>query len=548
MALILKQNKLVITAFVLTIVVGGMTFANMPTPPPPIGVQTVNGTTFNFADYTSLNHEQIAIINHFTNLMAGQAANEWDGWYAERYLWTLQYVNAFLAYAFAAFSETTPGYRTTFYEDFATTQIEKMNTSIDEYGNQSMEYLEWAQIPGFTDYYYPNATHPDADDIYTGGFRGPANIMWTGHYALMLALYERNFNAGTMVDELSWYINDWNLSVTTDRLGSPKPGGAWGTGLIPCEPYVVFTQCNSIPIYATELYDNLYDTSYMESGMWEYGLNFMLENITDEYGLYTNGYFIQKPIGGGPNAELLPTEIPGIAVDPLAGGPSLNSYATAWTLTFLEYTIPEITIPKYEVFLDAFGRELSGDMMYILGSYKHPASFGDVIGMLGTLFTVGLANQRGDIHTRDRLLNLLRDMMNAAWSSDGRELYYDGSSLDPFLSTIVSLCSVWTTLPVTVRDLADSRPTEFWGYPYISEADDGNIWVYQAEWDPDKSGFILNIRVDRPSTLTFSNFGSLPIAYHGGTQFTQLEAAGGGDYTLSLEPGSYQLVIMEGSS
>jgi len=437
---------------------------------------------------------------------------------------------------------------TAYYEDFARTQIERMNTTIDsEYGNESMEYWEWTQIPGFIDYHYPNATHPDADDIYTGGFRGPANIMWTGHYALMLALYERNFNAGTMVDELSWYIDDWNLSVTTDRLGSPKPGGVWETGLIPCEPYIVFTQCNSIPIYATELYDNLYETSYMESGMWDYGLNFMLENITDEYGLYTNGYFVQTPIGGGPNAELQPQAIPGIAIDHLTGGPSLNSYATAWTLTFLEYTIPEITIPKYEVFLDAFSRDLSGDMMYILGSYDHPTTFGDIFGILGTLFTVGLANQRGDTHTRDRLLNLLGDMMNAAWSSDGREMYYDGSPLDPFLSTIFSMCAVWTTLPVSVRDLADSRSAEFWDYPYISAADDGNIWVYQAQWDPVKSGFILNIKVDQTATLTFSNFDSLPIAHRGSTQYAQLEAVGGGDYTLSLTPGTYQLVIMEGT-
>ena len=185
-------------------------------------------------------------------------------------------------------------------------------------------------------------------------------------------------------------------------------------------------------------------------------------------------------------------------------------------------------------------------MMYILGSYNRPTSFGDVFGILGTLFTMTLANQRGDYITRDRLLNLLQDMANTVWSPDGREMYYDTSSLDPFLSTVLSGFSVWSTLPVTVRDLADARPNAFWDYPYISSADDANIWVYQAEWDPVKSGFILNIRVDRPSVLTFSNFGSLPIAYSGGNQLAQLEPAGGGDYTLSLDQGTYQLVIMEG--
>ncbi|MFW9795345.1 MAG: hypothetical protein ACFFEE_13645 [Candidatus Thorarchaeota archaeon] len=543
----LKHDKFVIATFVITIVLAGMTFANIPSAPVATGIQTIGGTTFDFADYDALTHEQIAIVNYFYHLMMGQAANIWTGWNAENYRWALQYVNAFLAYTFAAFSETTSGYRTDFHENFAQSQILKMNTSVAEYGNESMEYYEWASIPGFTDYYYPNATHPDADDVYTGGFRGPANIMWTGHYALMLALYERSFNTGKLVDELSWYINDWNLSITTDRFGNAKPGGVWGTGLIPCEPYIVFTQCNSIPIYATELYDNLYDTTYMESGMWDYGLAFIEENITDDYGLYTNGYFVQAPIGWGPNAELLPQDIPGKAIDHLVGGPSLNSYGTAWTMTFLEYTIPETTIPKYPGYLDAYSRELSGDMMYILGSYNRPTSFGDVFGILGTLFTMTLANQRGDLTTRDRLLNLLQDMVNIVWSANGREMYYDASSLDPFLSTVLSGFSVWSTMPVTVRDLADARPAEFWDHPYISEADDDSIWVYQAQWDDEKSGFILNIRVDSTAELTFSNFQDVPTAFSGGISIGELTAGSGGNYILTLQPGAYQLVIMEGT-
>jgi len=547
MSQILKQNKFVLSAFVITIVLAGMTFGNIPPAQVNLSIQTIDDTTFNFADYPSLTHEQIAIVNYFNRLVTETEVNLWDGWNADRYLWTLQYVAAFVAYIFAAFSETTSGYRTAFYENFAQTLIQKMNTSVADYGNQSMEYYEWASIPGFTDYYYPNATNPDANDVYTGGFRGPANIMWTGHFALMLALYERNFNAGTVVDELSHYISDWELSVTTDRLGNSTPGGVWGAGLIPCEPYIVFPQCNSIPIYTTELYDNLYETSYMESGMWDYGLDFIEENITDEYGLYTNGYFVQRPIGGGPNAQLSPQEIPGQAVDHLVGGPSLNSYATAWAMTFLEYTIPETTIPKYPVFIDKYSREVSGDMMYILGSYNHPTTFGDIFGILGTLFTMTLANQRGDYVTRDRLLNLLRDMVNAIWSSDGRELYYDASSLDPFLSTVLSGFSVWSTLPVTVRDLADARPSEFWNYPYISAADDSNIWVYQAQWDSTKSGFILNIKVDSTAELVFSNFQGTPTAFSGGISIGNLVPETGGDYSLTLQPGNYQLVIMEGA-
>ena len=174
MSHILKQNKFFLSCVVIAIVLGGMTLGNIPPAQGNLGIQTIDGLTFNFADYPVLTHEQIAIINYFDRLVTATEINLWNGWNAENYLWAVQYVAAFTAYTFAAFSETTSGYRTEFYENFAQTLIQKMNTSVADYGNESMEYYEWNIIPGFTDYYYPNATHPDADDVYTGGFRGPA--------------------------------------------------------------------------------------------------------------------------------------------------------------------------------------------------------------------------------------------------------------------------------------------------------------------------------------------------------------------------------------
>ncbi|MFW9815155.1 MAG: hypothetical protein ACFFEW_04480 [Candidatus Thorarchaeota archaeon] len=547
MSHVIRQNKFVITSMIISIVLAGMTFGNMPPPPIPMGVQTIDGTTFNFADYPALTHEQIAIINYFNRLVIDQPVNSWNGWNAENFLWALHYIHAFVSYIYAAFCETTSGYRTSQHLDFTYTLIEKMNTTLAEYGNHSVEYYEWESNTGFTDYYYPNATHPDADDVYTGGFRGPANIMWTGHYALMMALYERNFNTGDFSDELSWFIDSWKNSTTTDGFGNPKDGGIWGAGLIPCEPYIVFAQCNSIPMYTTTLYDNMYGTDFMGTGMWNHGLEFIEENMTDEYGLYIDGYFVQNPVGPGPNVEYVPDIVPGQAEDLLVDGPKLNSYGLSWALMFLEYIIPDIVIPKYPIFLDHYGVDVSGDKMYILGSYHSPNLFGDVFGALGTLFTMVLANQRGDYATRNRLTNLMQNLFNKKWSSDGREMYYDASSLEPFLSPNLSGFSVWSTLPVTVRDLADARPSEFWDYPYISDADDDNIWVYQAQWDPDKSGFILNIKVDSASELTFSNFQSTPTAYSYGVSIGELTPASGGEFTLNLQPGSYQLVIMEGT-
>ena len=86
MSQVLKQNKFVITVLLITIVFAGLTYGNMPPPPVSMGVQTIDGTTFNFADYSALTHEQIAIVNYFNQLIMNQPLNLWDGWNAENYL------------------------------------------------------------------------------------------------------------------------------------------------------------------------------------------------------------------------------------------------------------------------------------------------------------------------------------------------------------------------------------------------------------------------------------------------------------------------------
>jgi len=213
-------------------------------------VQTIDGVIFNFADYKALNKDQIGMFNYFDTLTTNRAYNSWDDWYSEGFEGGRHYLAAFTTYALSLLYETTPGYRSSLYQDVAYSLIKMMNTTIEEYGNDSIEYWEWVHT-NWDDYYYP--------DPNNSSFRGPANIMWTGHYALMMALYERSFNSGEFASEISWFIDDWNTSLTTDGYGNPQEGGIWGVGLIPCEPYIVFIQCNSIPIFATELFDNIYD-------------------------------------------------------------------------------------------------------------------------------------------------------------------------------------------------------------------------------------------------------------------------------------------------
>jgi hypothetical protein len=545
MSEILKTNKYVLTAFVLTVVIAGMTFANLPGPTTPTTVQTIDGVTYNFNDYKSMNHEQLALFNYLNTIVSSdyQGYGEWDGWYAENYHGLHHYVLAFMDYAVSSLFETTPGYRTDYYREFAYDLIKKMNTTEEEWGNSSIEWKEWTHPEyNYVDYYYPNDPD-DPDAIYTGGWRGPANIMWTGHFALMESLYERNFNTGELKDEINWFVNDWNYSLLTDGHGNPKEGGIWGTGLIPCEPYIVFSQCNSIPIVATELFDSLYGTQYIDGGMWDYGLNFINAVMQDRYDLFMDGYYVDRPTSSYYDTDRLPQEIPGPAISLYAddGRCKVSSYNNGWALAFLQHIQPEETLHDYPIFLKHFMKDVSGDMAYMMDTYNNPDGFG-TYDILGTMFTMHLANQMGDYATRDRLVNFLYSSFNKVWSADRREMHYNTMDLEPFLQPVMAFGSIWAHAPVTIMDLTDARLPEFWEYPYISEADDSKIWVYQAEWDPDKEAFILNIRVDSPASLVFSNFESTPTAYANGISTGEFQQAVSG-YELSLEAGSYLLVI-----
>ncbi|MFX0138414.1 MAG: hypothetical protein ACFFDN_32530 [Candidatus Hodarchaeota archaeon] len=541
MARILKNNKYIIIVLIVTVVFTGLTFRNLPGPITSRTIQTINGITYDFSNYPYLNHEQIGLYNYMRNIIMNEPINSFENWNAEGFEGMLHYMLAFTDYVISSVFETTPGYRTGYYNDTAYRLIEKMNTTIAEYGTESIEYLEWGRT-NYPDYYWPNATDPS--DLYVGDFRGPANIMWTGHFALIETLYKRSFNSNEFYDEITWFIQDWNNTLTTDGYGNYTDGGIWGTGLINCEPYICFAQCNSIAIYCTELYDNLYGTQYM--GMWDYGLNFINTVMHNEYDLFIDGYYVQEPIGNiSGMGSGVPSTIPGPAVHRLFddGRAAESSYSNAWTLTFLEYTQPEKSIKDYPLFLKKYKKEINGEQMFMLGSFNDPNSFGSPNDMLGTFFSTILAKQRGDFSTVQRILNFLTSPYNKIWSKNGRELHYDTTSLSAFLQPVLAGFYIWATTPIKVRDLASPRPVAFWNLPYISQADDEKIWIYQAIWDKEKGAFLLNIKVDDTAHLSFSNFDHIPTAYSGSKPVIDL-SVNGTEYILTLEPGKYNLVII----
>ncbi|MHA1654637.1 MAG: hypothetical protein ACTSVT_11670 [Candidatus Thorarchaeota archaeon] len=145
MSSVVRSNKFLLTALVLSVVIGGMSFANLPPTLPATGIQTINGVTFDFFDYGLADHEVLAFFNYLYTLVSSeyQGYGEWDGWNFREELHGLAHcVLVFMTYATSTLFETTPGYRTDYYRSFAYDLIKRMNTTEDEWGTNSVEYWE----------------------------------------------------------------------------------------------------------------------------------------------------------------------------------------------------------------------------------------------------------------------------------------------------------------------------------------------------------------------------------------------------------------------
>ncbi|GAG95396.1 unnamed protein product, partial [marine sediment metagenome] len=110
--------------------------------------------------------------------------------------------------------------------------------------------------------------------------------------------------------------------------------------------------------------------------MWDYGLNFINTEMHDEYGLFIDGYYVQTPTHYKPHGYGTTFKAPGPALDTGFddGRGKESSYGTSWTLAFLEYMQPEKTIEDYPLFLEKYGVDVSGEQMYMSGSFNDPGS------------------------------------------------------------------------------------------------------------------------------------------------------------------------------
>lgn len=440
-----------------------------------------------------------------------------------------QYFLAFTTYGMAKIADSTPGYRTNYYTDIFHKLIAMMNSS-------EMEQIEWIE-ENFTDPHYASLGN---------GYRGPTNIMWTGHYALMELLSYSIFRDNRYNNEISFYMNDWNssLTATTTWNGTPSNGlGRWETGLIPCEPYIVFVQCNSIPFYAMRLYDKLHSTTYQQSSLP--GIAWWQTNMIDPSGVPIDGYYVAEPVGIHRSPANLPPTFPGVSRTSNTPYPKVSAYGSAW-ITMLYNAMGYTTLAStlYGNFKNDFVHYSTGDTAYVVDSYHAPNEFG-VLDFVGNVFAYFCASEMGDAALFRKLENWFYGPFEGRWN--GYKYSFDTSSLGSLSSIaypVINFAWAWSHAYSNLTSLMNPRPNAFFtNAPYISnQSTTDGLFIYQAYYDQARGALILTVETHNTEVLTFDNFPGVQGVYTAQGAYTNW-SQNGSQLLLTLSPGTYSFVI-----
>jgi hypothetical protein len=207
---LISKNKLFTCFLIMTMIVAGSTSVLSPTqyPNPQLPTISVAGNgSFDLNTYPVLDRRVIGLVNLFRDYykvtdLSNASVND----LSMLPPFMTQYFLAFTTYGMAMIADSTPGYRTDYYTDIFHKLIAMMNSS-------AMEQLEWIR-PDFSNTSYSSLGN---------GFRGPTNIMWTGHYTLMELLYYSVFRDDRYNNEIKSYMDQWNTSLTSSTLWNGSP-------------------------------------------------------------------------------------------------------------------------------------------------------------------------------------------------------------------------------------------------------------------------------------------------------------------------------------
>jgi len=487
--------------------------------------------TFDLAAYPFLDRCVIGVVNMFRHYykvedLSNASVND----LSMLPPFMTQYFLAFTTYGMAKIADSTPGFRTSYYKDVFNKLIAMMNSS-------AMEQLEWI-TPDFS-----NANYSGLGN----GFRGPTNIMWTGHYALMQLLYYDVFRDSRYNSEIKSYMDQWNASLTASTTwdGRPSRGlGRWGVGLIPCEPYIVFVQCNSILFYAMRLYDKLHSTTYQQASLP--GISWWQTNMMNSRGIPIDGYYVAEPLDKHKAQTTLLQQYPGPARTRDSSDPKVSAYGSAWiTMFYNAMGFGTLATTIYGNWKDAFVHYSTDGTAYVVDSYYSPHDF-EMYDYVANVFAYFCSREMGDDALFGKLENWFYSPVEGRWS--GYEYSFDTSvmgSLSSFAYPVVNFAWAWGHADSSLTDLMTARNDAFFtSAPFISNTSttDG-LFVYQAYYDEARSAFVLTLEAANSVVLTFSNFPNVQGVYSAQGAYSNW-VQNGNQMQLALSPGTYSFVIV----
>ncbi len=203
-------------------------------------------------DASTLTEKDLKIQRYFAELtVLTKKSDAFDNFYFEKgqlALKSYRYQLAFMGYAIAAAAAKTPAYREP-YQKMLKKTIEMM---VDK---RTWDFVKtyWEKHPAFPD-----------PVVYE-------NIMYSGHLAQLLVLYQALFNDDTYDKKGFDFVWDEQTKIhyTTRKLLEvmKKQADEEPSGGIPCEPDLVFAPCNQHPQLAFLLYDRMKGTKFSQCAL-----------------------------------------------------------------------------------------------------------------------------------------------------------------------------------------------------------------------------------------------------------------------------------------
>jgi hypothetical protein len=528
----------------------------IPEPSYPI-IATDEGP-YNLAEYSHVTSKQIGWSNHFRDLAFNQALDEFEGIKITLGGQTLsigpgsdgglRYALAFTAYALSEFALKTPGYRY-YNQELLDRYIQKMQTvPVMAYWNESTGWQDGSYPWSYNERSYYQYT-VDTFGVPPGDYYGLnyTNIMYRGHWLLMMTMYNYLFN------DTKYNANmTWQLDSLYDEMMNPLhpvqqhhkiPG-------VPCEPSFLFSQCNSIQRLAFSISDNAISnisspTTYNNASkaMVEWEMN---EGLNGK-GLFLNGIDVVKynlsqiPIYAalynlGANSHVLDND---------------TGYGNGWTLAFMRGYNKSLADQMYPVFKqhhvvdEKLYSGILGNIAFVKEDSDMPAFSSDLFqfafSFVATGFGLIAAHEFGDLDTRDRIFNFFDKFLASGWN--GNQYKYTAPLLEG-LAFVANMMLFWSSLDdVSLTNFTERRSATFFNQPHISRVSDPtNIFINQAIYDESKTAFILTLTALRSGSITISNLNSSSKLFSPGQTFSDW-IFNSGNLTINVEPGTYNFVI-----